>query len=375
MIRLRLVTSGLAHRPIRTLLLATSMVIAIATFNVGVAVRARIAAFANASGTSKLVVRSSYSGGTLPWTYLEQVRRMGLQVSGWFRYATGRDRDGRYEFTVAGVDDDYPQTSSPSWFRVDADAAARWRANRRGLLVAPRTAETMHWTVGQRVQFESSIGVIDGEVLGIASGMAPGHVVAHGEYLDALRPQEEQHRLDAIAVTYPPGRGVEMARAIDASLERSVEPTRTALSEELVQAQVQSMSALPELLWRVSLLMLLVTSVVAITTISTSMLERRTELTTLRAIGFRRVHVALLVLIESELLALGGGLVGAALVFFALRHDGLQLGEAAILSNVTLDLPAVGRSLLVALGLGLVVGVWPAFSASRRDIVAALRAD
>ena len=102
---------------------------------------------------------------------------------------------------------------------------------------------------------------------------------------------------------------------------------------------------------------------------------RTREIGTARALGFGSTPVALSVVIESVLLALLGGLLGIAIIYFAL--DGLQ-ANSNFLSNTQYAFtfvvsPEVMRQgVLWALLIGVVGGLFPAIRAGRMPVVRAL---
>jgi ABC-type lipoprotein release transport system permease subunit len=103
---------------------------------------------------------------------------------------------------------------------------------------------------------------------------------------------------------------------------------------------------------------------------------RTREVGMLRSMGFSRSAILLSFLVESALIGLAGGLLGTLLV---LPLDGLETGtmnwntftENTFAFRVTPALLAVAAG--IAVGLGLVGGLLPAWKASRLPPVAALR--
>ncbi len=98
--------------------------------------------------------------------------------------------------------------------------------------------------------------------------------------------------------------------------------------------------------------------------------ERTSELAVLKTIGFSNLSVLAMVLAESVLLLLLGGVVG--LVLAALLIPVISAGSGGML-----NLPGVGaNSWALGIGLmaaiGLAVGSLPAWSAMRLNIVDAL---
>lgn len=115
----------------------------------------------------------------------------------------------------------------------------------------------------------------------------------------------------------------------------------------------------------------------ALNTMYTAVSARTREIATLRALGFRAGPVVLSVLAESLALALAGGLAGGALAYLA--FDGFRaatlnwqsFSQVAFAFRVTPELVAQG--LVLALGIGLVGGLFPAVRAARLPVATALR--
>jgi putative ABC transport system permease protein len=103
--------------------------------------------------------------------------------------------------------------------------------------------------------------------------------------------------------------------------------------------------------------------------------SRAREIATLRAIGFRGVPVVVSVMLETMLLALAGGLLGALLVW--LLFDGYTASTLNGFSDVMFQFkvgPAlVWTGLKWALAIGFVGGLFPAVRAARLPVTTALR--
>jgi putative ABC transport system permease protein len=114
----------------------------------------------------------------------------------------------------------------------------------------------------------------------------------------------------------------------------------------------------------------------ALNTMYAAVATRAREIATLRAIGFRALPVIFSVLLETMLLALLGGVLGAAVTWVLFNHYTVStLGE-----NFTQVVFAfqVGPALLWAglkwaLAIGLIGGLFPALRAARLPVTAGLR--
>ena len=104
---------------------------------------------------------------------------------------------------------------------------------------------------------------------------------------------------------------------------------------------------------------------------------RTVEIATLRALGFGGLPVVISVMIESLLLALAGGLVGALFAYLFFNGYTVNTLNFQTFSQVAFDFrvtPAlIEKGILWALTMGLIGGLFPAIRAARLPIVDALR--
>ena len=115
----------------------------------------------------------------------------------------------------------------------------------------------------------------------------------------------------------------------------------------------------------------------ALNTMYSAVSSRTREIATLRAIGFQAAPVVFSVLLESLVLALAGGVLGAVAAYFG--FDGFQaatlnwqsFSQVAFQFAVTPKLLVIG--IAYALIMGLVGGLFPAIRAARMPVTAALR--
>jgi putative ABC transport system permease protein len=120
-------------------------------------------------------------------------------------------------------------------------------------------------------------------------------------------------------------------------------------------------------------LTLAVTILVVGNSVAMSIRERTVEIATLRAVGFGRGRVLALVLAESTFVAAAGGALGALGAFAALESGLLRL-PPELGFTLRSDVSVVSRAALLALPVGFLAGIQPAWSAVRRPIHDALRA-
>jgi ABC-type antimicrobial peptide transport system permease subunit len=122
----------------------------------------------------------------------------------------------------------------------------------------------------------------------------------------------------------------------------------------------------------ISFMALLVGGVGVLNTMLMAVFERTREIGVLRSLGWRRRAILGLILREALWLGLLGGFVGVGVAYGLVT---LLNGEPTIGSMITAlwEWQALARALLVALLLGLLGGLYPAFRATRMQPVEALR--
>ena len=115
----------------------------------------------------------------------------------------------------------------------------------------------------------------------------------------------------------------------------------------------------------------------ALNTMYSAVSSRLIEIGTLRALGFKGTTVLLALLIEALLLATIGGLLGGAIAYLLFNGytvstlAGGSFSQTAFAFAVTGEI--IQQGLTLALFVGFIGGVFPAWNAARRDITEALR--
>jgi putative ABC transport system permease protein len=128
--------------------------------------------------------------------------------------------------------------------------------------------------------------------------------------------------------------------------------------------------------WLVAIIMAIGSSFAAMNTMYAAVAYRSREIATLRVIGFSRPSILASFVLEAVLLSLLGAAIGIILM---LPFNGMTTGTSnqVTFSEVVFSLrmtPAViTAAVLFAMIMGLFGGIFPAWHASRREILAALR--
>ena len=124
--------------------------------------------------------------------------------------------------------------------------------------------------------------------------------------------------------------------------------------------------------WAVSSIALVVGAIGVMNTILMSVVERLHEIGILLAIGWRRWRIMQMILAESLLLGLVGGIIGCGLGAATARLLEKSPWVQGKLEAVV-ELPLLGVALLIALALGGLGGLYPAWIGARMSPARALR--
>ncbi len=165
--------------------------------------------------------------------------------------------------------------------------------------------------------------------------------------------------------------------------------------EYLKRAQVQIEAALPGLravpaaeragnnefvrlahasAWGTSSIALLIGILGIANTMAMCVFERTREIGILRALGWKRWQVLVLIQLEASVLGLGGGFLGIAIGWCALRLLA-TLPQTASIVSASFPFPLLVEALGIAVLAGLIAGALPAWRGARLSPVEALRHD
>ena len=146
---------------------------------------------------------------------------------------------------------------------------------------------------------------------------------------------------------------------------------RVSALAQAVKSRQQTVDQLTSFSLAISLVVLLIGGLVVLTTMMSAVNERTREIGIFRAIGFRRTHIARVILFEALLVSLLGGVLGWFLGMLASTVLGPRVAQLSVGVewNPLLALGAV----LLAVAIGLAGSIYPAIRAANLDPAEALR--
>jgi putative ABC transport system permease protein len=379
---LHLVWAALRRSRTRTLLTMLSVMVAFLLFGLLDSVRVAFNSGGDVAGANRMVVASRLSiTQMLPYSLLPQIKTVpGVKQVAYAAWFGGIYRDVKNFFPNFSVSEDYIGLY-PEYQLPPAQLKA-WQADRSGAVAGASLAKRFGWKLGDTIPLQATIFPRGGSndwpltlrgVFHVADSKRQGEenqLLFHWKYFDESNDYVKS-RVGWYIVQLAPGANADgVAKAIDAISANSDHETKTQSEQAFNQAFAKQFADIglivTAIMGAVFFTLLLLTG----NTMAQAVRERIPELAVLKTLGFSDKSVLWLVMAESLLLVVLGGLLGmvAANVLVPIVSAG---------SNGIIQLPripaqtwALGLVLMVL--IAALVGVLPALRAKRLKIVDAL---
>ncbi len=378
----RFVWASLWRKKTRAILTLLSLICAFLLFGLLQALSVFFTAGADFVGASRLIVQSRVSFTTsLPMRLLPEIAAIpGVKDVSHDQWFGGVYGENRQMFTFAS-DPVRLRRVYPEWVMTDAEWSA-FEQTRTGAIVGRVVADQYGFKVGDKLPLKSNIfpqkngsmawefdivGIFDGKD---ASWQAQTQTVyINHAYFDEANQFGSMAGVFAVELD-DVNKANEVAQAIDARFLNSPNETKTQSEKDFNKgffAQIGDIGLIVSLiLTAVFFTILILTG----NTMAQAVRERIPELAVLKTLGFRDGQVTGLVLAESLLLCVTGGLIGMGLAAFMI--SGLAQAAPGFFGAVRANGTVWMQALLAIIVLALAVGLPPALKAGRIRIVDAL---
>ena len=226
-----------------------------------------------------------------------------------------------------------------------------------------------------RVGGKMKFGRGEWEVVGV---MDAGRGAANSEvFADLFQLASDQSRPEALSSVLLRAADEVTARALINDLQSDRRFNVDVVPEkQYYAAQTNSAAPIQYLGTVVAIIMAIGSSFAAMNTMYAAVARRAAEIGTLRVLGFSRPGILFSFFLESLLLSLLGGAIGCLLVL-PLNNFTTGIGSFVTFSEISFQFhvtPAImAAGVLFALVMGAFGGLFPAGSAARKEILAALR--
>lgn len=327
-----------------------------------------------------VVMNSQGFSGMLPIAYVDRVASTpGIQAATPYAWYGGNYKEEQMPFAQFGCD---PKNAFQVWteFTIDPQQLEAWQKTRNGCVVDRRLAEKRGWKIGERIPLQGTFYQfnLDLELVGIFdTPKVVDSLWFNWEYLDeGLRAMNARATGNAGTIFARVTKAEEMAevsKAIDDRFASSDNPTRTQTEAAFAQMFTDMLGNVQAYIRNIGLAVVFSLSLVAANAMAMSMRERTTEVAVLKAIGFTRPRVLVMVLGEACSITLLGGLLGVCIggTFLELLHQiSSQFFPFSIFELIG---PWMLWLLAIAAGIGLASGTVPAVRAAQLSVIDGLR--
>ncbi len=337
------------------------------------------------AAVNRMIVRNRVSFiFPLPITDLQQLQRApgvrGVSWANWFGGVYGNSNDFKNFWPRLAVDPATYFTLYPE-FMVPPDQLAAFQRERNSCIIGRRLAAERGFKLGDVITMDGDIypGRWEFVVRGIYSGRDPStdekQQFFQWDYLNEQVKQREPGRnVEAGWYVLRVGSADDMpavSATIDTAFTNSQAPTKTESEKAFQQGFVSMSSTIITSLQVVSLVIIGIILLVLANTIVMAVRERTREYAILKTLGFTGRHIAILILGESLVIGVLGGVLGLLLIFPMIQ--GVKQGFSAFFPVIGVSAFTVALVLGVAALSGLAAAALPAIRAVRLPIVTGLR--
>jgi len=233
------------------------------------------------------------------------------------------------------------------------------------VILGSQAAESMHKKVGDTIRLTQNVYRIVG-IYETGDAFEDSGAVLRLDDSQALLSKTRQVSLFYIQIKKP-----EMKTSFKAKIEKRYPDLLLAGTKEFANKQGM-VDYMKGGIWAISALAILIGGVGMMNSQLMAVFERTREIGVLRAIGWSSRRVMMMILGESVIVSLSGGVIGCALgVAFLMSFSNVLQAWGGSIGNVK---PAqISQAFSIVLILGLVGGIYPAWKASRLQPVEAIR--
>ena len=341
----------------------------------------------------RLVTRNAISlVFPLPMAYRQRIAAVPgvkrVSISNWFGGQDPNDPhnffaqfgvDAETYFPMYGTDIEISEASTPQAavaLPADLDPKlAAFMSERTACVVGAKLMKKMGWKLGQTITLKGTIypGNWPLTIRAVYSSKVPSigeeTLFFHWDYLNEKGMGGQSWVGIYILVLAQPEQAAGIGRQVDAMFENSSAATHTETERAFQAGFISMYGNIPFVLRIIGLAVVFAILLVAANTMMMSFRERTTEFGVLKTLGYSDRAVFAIVLAEAAVITLGGGLVGALLAKFLVQKSTLIM----VLPPMRVDWPTVFWGIGIAVLLGAVSGILPAWQAMKLRIVDALR--
>jgi len=375
---LRLIIRNVGRNKRRTLLTVLSVSVSVFLLATMLAVLAAFGGTTESSGGEyRLVVRRNTTlADAMPEAYEQKIQQVSGVVAtspaNWFGGVYKEDKPF-YTFAQFYVDPKTIFDVHPE-IQISPQEKAAFQQERTAAIAGKKLFDKYGWKLGDVVELKTPYFDLNARLIlrGMYTGPEEGTLFFHRAYV------EEAMGRPGLVGTFrvrmdSPDSAPRVMEEIDRMFFNSTAPTKTETEAAFAASFISMLGNVKGLIAGVGLIVVFTISLIGANTMAMSARERFTEVAVMKALGFRPGTVWALILSESVLIALLGGVVGVVAAKVIYQFIGLGDMMALFLQNFKITAGTIALGLGVSALIGLVSGGIPAWTAARIKIVDGLR--
>jgi len=379
---LSLVWAQLFRSRTRTLLTLFSIIVAFLLFGMLDSVRVAFNSGGSVDGANRLVVASRLSiTQSLPVRLQSQIEAIpGVRKVTYAMWFGGIYQDPKNFFPNFSVAPNFFDVYTE--YEVPAAQLQAFRDTRTGAAVGEALANKFGWKVGDTIPMQATIFPRGGsndwplELKAIFRAKDRSNVGAENQLMMNWTYFDESNDYIKNQVSWftvqlaNADQASRVAQAIDAISANSDHETKSQTESAFQQAFAKQFADIGLIVTAIMGAVFFTLVLLTGNTMAQAVRERVPELATLKTLGFSDATVLTLVMIESVLLVVLGGVLGLGLA--TLVMPGVSAASQGMIALPTVPAGTWALGLALMLGIGVVVGLLPALRARRLKIVDAL---
>ncbi len=311
----------------------------------------------------------------MPESYRQKLERMPhVQLVVGLDWYGGIYREPKNFFANFALDHDKIFDMYPE-IKIDEAARRIWMSQRSAAICGIKLAERFGWKVGDKITLLGSIYPVDLDftLAGIYTSVSDEQsFYFHRDYFE-----EALGKPGLVGVWYILCDSAENVPAVISTVDATFRNTD---AETLSETERAFESSFAQMIGNVKGLVLSISSVVVFmillitgNTMAMSIRERSHEIAIFKSLGFQNESLIAMLVGESVLIAVLGGLlgvVGARYLFAAVDLSKVSMG---FIRSFQVELPTVALGIAIAIVVGLISGAIPAFHVTRLTVSDGLR--
>ncbi len=309
---------------------------------------------------------------------LDPTKKRLIAVCG-MRYLGGQRKDDPMPLSTFAVDADTFETCFPenAFTKTELDA---WYRDRQAIMPGRGTAGDMGWKVGDRINIFPSVPPYTELEFHVVSTLPNAEdFLTNWCRRDYVEEEMKKYGATEGLVTFffvkcATKQDLDYYRQeIDKMFAGSLDETKTLDEKTFMNEFITQQFDLPTNLTILASLTVFVAIMAAANTMSMNFRDRINEMATLKSMGFGGKFAFALIQSESLLLCGLGGIVGAAIPYIIFTYTPLRNITIPVIQTLVIAPITCWKAVLIALGIGVIAGVWPSWLAMRLRVVEALR--